>query len=288
MEHWGIAPREYLGGRINEHWLVESGGSRLVLRGYANEQFADIHYELVVLRRLEGLGWPVPVAVRELLHCEGRMWGLFTWLPGAPRLTNGVAEERARGRLLAALHDSTALIVDMGQRKGCGLAEEVVGDPELLPLIEDYARIYPVEGQIMRWHLDEALERFAHIDLKAAETIVLHSDFAPWNLLYEGKKLTGILDFEGTHLNYRVSDFALSWRGDHHEVIDGYEEVHELTELDRELLIPAYWSWLFLGVRDEIKGMVAGNTPPHGFEWQVKHLMRRSGILGERVAVYPR
>ena len=109
-----------------------------------------------------------------------------------------------------------------------------------MPLLRDYETIYPAEARIMLWHLDKALEYFASLDLHDAETIVVHSDFTPWNLLFKGETMTGILDFEASHLNYRVADFALSWRGAHDKVIEGYEQVHKLSDLDWELLVPTY------------------------------------------------
>ena len=288
MRHRGVTPIEYLGGRWNKHWVVESGGSRLVLRGYSPDPWDDIDYELEVLRRLRGLGWPVPVAVEEPVHVGGRTWCLFTWLPGICRPSADSSEERrARGRLLAELHGSTARIAKMGQRGGFGRSDEMIRDPELVSLIRSYERIHPAEGHIMRWHLDRAHEAFERIDVETAETIVLHSDFTRWNLLFEGDSLTGILDFEATHLNYRVADFALSWRGQYDEVIEGYQEVQKLTDLDWELLVPVYWSWIFLGVRKEIKAMLSGKVLPHGFEWQVNHLKKRSGLLGRQAPQYP-
>ncbi len=288
MRHWGVTPIEYFGGQSNAHWLVESGGSRLVLRGYAPEPLGDIAYELAVLRRLRALGWPVPAAVAEPMHFGGRTWCLFVWLPGECRPPEkNAAEQRARGRLLAELHGSTASLVAMGQRGGFGRSEEVVRDPALVSLIRAYERIAPTEGHIMRWHLDQAQEAFASIGLETAETIVLHSDFTRWNLLFEGERLTGILDFEATHLNYRVADFALSWRGEHDAVIEGYQEVRKLTDRDWALLVPAYWSWIYLGLKKEIEAVIAGNVPLHGFEWQVRHLMKRSGLIGRRAPRYP-
>ena len=130
----------------------------------------------------------------------------------------------------------------MGQRRGFGLADEVIGDPELVGLIQGYEKFRLSEGHVVRWHIDQALEGFDRLDLESAETTVLHSDFAPWNLLYEGEILTGILDFDATHLNYRGADFANSWRGYQDEVIEGYEEVHKLSDLDWELLVPAFWA----------------------------------------------
>jgi len=288
MQHWGMNPVSYLGGRANQHWLVESHGSRLVLRGYAPAHFDDIDYELALLRRLQGLGWPVTAPVEKPIQCGGRTWCLFTLLSGVCRsLVNSAEEKRARGRLLAELHDATAGFAEMGQRSGFGRSDELIYDPALLSSIRAYEHLYPTEGHVMRWHLDQAQAAFACINVETAETIVLHSDFTQWNLLFEGERLTGILDFEATHMNYRVADFALSWRGKHDEVIDGYQEVHRLTDLDWELLIPVYWSWLFIGVKKEIDAMLSGKASLHRSEWQMKQLMGRSGLLGQRAPRYP-
>jgi thiamine kinase-like enzyme len=150
----------------------------------------------------------------------------------------------------------------MGQRRGFSLSNEVVCDPELVATVREYEGVCPAEGHIMRWHIERAQEDFEGIDLDGAETIVLHGDLAPWNLLFEGEKLTRILDFEGSHLNYRVADFSNSWRGYQDEVIEGYEEVQPLTDLDWQLLVPVWWSWMFIGVKDEIKAALSGGRRP--------------------------
>jgi hypothetical protein len=91
-------------------------------------------------------------------------------------------------------------------------------------------------------------------------------------LTVQGDHLTGVLDFESTHLNYRVADFALSWRGHLPGVLKGYTDVSPLSQLDRELLLPVFWAWMFIGVKEQILGMLTGQRPFHGFEWQVRHL----------------
>jgi aminoglycoside phosphotransferase (APT) family kinase protein len=186
---------------------------------------------------------------------------------------------------LARLHEATASLVDMGQRRGFRTADEVVCDPRLLEAIRKYERVRPAAGHAMRWHLDKACEMFDGLPLDGVETIVLHGDFTPWNMLFEGERVSGIVDFEATHLNYRVSDFALSWRGHQDEVVQGYEQVRALNELDWQLLVPCYWSWLFLGTQEEISLMIHENAPYHDFAWQVRHLIGRSKI--SRVGVYP-
>ncbi len=288
LRRWDITPIEYLGRRHNEHWFVESRGTGLVLRGYPKKPFADIAYELDVLRHLFASGWPVPNVTEEPVVADGRTWCLFSRLPGGIRRSDTSPEQRrARGRVLAQLHDATSLLAGMGQREGFSLSNEVVRDPDLVPAVREYERVYPAEGHVMRWHIDRALEDFASIDLDGAETTVVHGDFAPWNLLFEGERLTGILDFEVTHLGYRVADFANSWRGYQDEVIGGYEEVHPLNEVDWQLLAPVYFAWMFIGVKDEINAMLSGETPFTDFEWQIRHLVRREGLLGQRADRYP-
>ena len=237
VRQWEISQISYLGGRYNHHWLVERRGHRLVLRAYSAEPFDDIPYELEVLRRLAESEWPVPSAVDEPIAVDGRTWTLFTWLPGVPPTETGPDERRARGRLLAQLHESATPLARMGQREGFGRSHEVVADPEMLHLVEAYEHFSPAEGHIMRWHLE--------------------------------------------------ADFANAWRGYQDEVIDGYQEVRRLTDLERQLLIPAYWSWMFLGVKREIEAIVAGTTQPHGFEWQIRHILRREGRYGRAAEPYP-
>ena len=286
-QRWGIEPVDYLGGRQKQSWLVESGRSRLVARRYPEHPFPDIAYELEVLARLDEHGWPVPTAVEEPVEIDGRTWCLSKYLPGTSWTAEGPEDRRERGRSLAKLHEATTPLTEMGQRRGFGLSDEVIGDPELVDVIRQYEKLRPTEGHVVRWHIDQARESFGRLDLGRAEKTVLHSDFAPWNLLYEGESLTGILDFDATHLNYRVADFALAWRGNQDEVIEGYEEVHKLSGLDWELLVPVFWAWLFLGVKQAIKTTMAENGTPPSLEWQVKHLLRRDGLVGRTAPAYP-
>lgn len=87
-------------------------------------------------------------------------------------------------------------------------------------------------------------------------------------------------------MNYRVADFANSWRGYQDEVIEGYEEVNKLSGPDWELLVPAYWAWMFIGVRKAIESALTENADPPDFEWQIRHLMRREGLTGRLARPY--
>lgn len=269
LEHYGIdAVVADLGGSSNRHWLVEAGGERLVLRRYGS-QIGDVAYELRVLDRLRVLGWPVPYAAAALHERTGRTWGLFVWLPGSPRPRHDGARER--GRLLGRFALDLETLADLGQRAGVRPADEVVADALLDARLRELEPRFPEETRVMRWHLDRARELFGGLDLPAARRSVVHGDFVGWNLLYEGDRLTGIVDFEATHLNYRVSEFALAWRGVYDEVILGYDDVNRLSDLDRALVAPTWWAWL-------LWGLVPDYDEPD-LEWTVRKLLTRTPLM---------
>ncbi len=277
----------YLGGRANQHWRVSSPIGPAVLRRYQARPLGAIGYELKVLAELNRRGWPTPVALTDPIEAHGRVWCLFAWRPGHPVEQRNTTESlRRRGRLLARLHADTELLAGFGQRSGCARAEELVSDPVLIERLRQYERLFPEPGRILRWHADKAAEYFAELDLTDRTLIVLHGDFADQNLLYQGKKLTGLLDFEATHLNHRASEFALSWRGKYDELVHAYDEVRPLDGLDWALLTPTLWAWTFLGVAEELDRVVSGQEQPHGFDWQIGMLLRRSPLMGRAQEPY--
>lgn len=259
-----------------------------VIRRYQSRPQGEIGYELAVLQALNTLGWSVPVPLADPIEFQGRIWCLFTWLPGvSPPATNTPADLQRRGQLLARLHADTQSLTGLGQRPGCAHAENIVADPRLTSRLRAYERLFPWQGRIMRWHQDRAHEHFDRLDLHARHLIVLHGDFTNRNLLYKRGHLSGIVDFEGTHLNHRASEFALAWRGKHDAVIHAYNDIHRLDEIDWALLTPTLWSWVFLGVADELERILTGIKPAHGFDWQIGMLLRRSPLMGSAQTPYP-
>lgn len=227
---YGVVVESYLGGRANKHWLVRRGADRCVLRQYQVHPLGEVGYEIDVLRRLDEIGWRTPIAVADPIESDGRVCCLFRWLPGTAPATRDTPEEhRWRGRLLAELHADMEQLRDLGQRPGCRTAAEVAEDPRLVTGLRRYASWYPDEARIMRWHLERARDRFAQLDTATSPLLVLHGDFCNRNLLYQNDQLTGVIDFEATHLNHRVSEFAHAWRGKHDDVIHGYTEVRATT-----------------------------------------------------------
>jgi Ser/Thr protein kinase RdoA (MazF antagonist) len=119
----------------------------------------------------------------------------------------------------------------------------------------------------MKERLDELLPH-------APAPVVIHGDLTPWNIRYARGSLSAVLDFDAAHLDLRVADFALSWRGQYEEVVRGYEEVWPLEPAERELIVPVYWAWV---IASAVAGLDAGATST---EWAVRHLLRTEHVRG--------
>src|SRR4051812_41948946 len=79
LRGWAITTIAYLGGRRNQHWLVSSGNTELVLHASP----IDISYELQVQQHLHRAGWPVAQLILEPTKIDGRTWCLLERLPGS-------------------------------------------------------------------------------------------------------------------------------------------------------------------------------------------------------------
>lgn len=284
--HFGVEPtsiRRVRRGR-NTHWIVRASTERVVLRRYSDHcGRAEVSYELAVLRHMRGRGWPVHAPIGEPLESSAGIWCLFPYLAGrspTPRSAVGRhAEQVARGRLLARLHDDLGALRPLGQRRGWLTTPEGLydrgGKRPADEVLRDFARRDPDRGRILLGYSDIAREQLAALMPKAPAPTVIHGDLTPWNMRYAAGRLTAILDFDGAHLDLRVADFALSWRGRHEGVLEGYEAESPLSEVERELLLPVYWASM---VADAVADIDEGNGDP---QWALTHLLRQPS---ERVA----
>jgi aminoglycoside phosphotransferase (APT) family kinase protein len=274
LEQFGVRLIAPLGGRLNLHWLVEARRERLVLRRWL-QPADEIDYELRLLERIAALGWPVAPAVAGPIELAGHVWSLAPFLPGDPPSEKySVAEQRARGRLLAAFHADLAQLGAFGQRGTWRRCEDTLGDPTLDQLLTEHERARPEEVRILRWHLHRARDRAAGLPLQNRPGIVIHGDFSPWNLHFIDGRLSGILDFELAHWDHRIGDFALAWRGKYDDVIHGYAEVAPLEPEEWELLTPLWWAFLIDGACYYLRDGVRDDG------WTIKQLLRRSALMG--------
>lgn len=274
LEAWGVRMVAPLGGRLNQHWLVQGRGEPRVLRLWSQSR-DEIAYELRLLEAIAARGWPVASAVEPPMEIDGRVWCLFPFLQGdPPSVEDPMAEQRRRGRLLAEFHADLAQLPPCAQRGDWRRCEEILADPALDRILAERERERPEEVRILRWHLDRSRVRIAGLQPHIRPGMIVHGDFTPWNLRYHEGRLSGILDFELAHWDHRVGDFALSWRGKYDLLVQAYAEVSPLEPEEWELLTPMWWAGL---IEDACRHLAAGT---HDDGWVLKSLLRRSPLMG--------
>lgn len=245
----------------NDHWRVATVDGDIFLRRSGPARTHDaVTYELMILQRLATRGWPVPRPVGGPMVSDGRVWVAFRALPGRMRRPRSEVsrreEQRERGRLLGQLHVDLAGMADLGQKPGFARAEDSFAglDGQLVQL----SRTRPDEARALQRHLDETRQALDTLRAATREAQVIHADFSTWNLLHAGGEVSGLLDFDLSHVNHRVADFAVSWRGAHDDVVLGYTEVNPLAPIDWELLVPVFRAWYL----DQASQKFVGSTIP--------------------------
>ena len=293
LELFGVRLVAPLGGRINQHWLVEASGERFVLRCWGQSPLIDdaalvdvsVGYEVRLVGYLAGLGWPVAPVIVGPTNIAGQLWSLAPFLPGeVPALNSkihgGREEQRARGRLLAEFHAGLAQVPNSSQRPGWRRCEEILADPWLDETLSQNERERSEEVGILWWHLAQAREQIAVLSLEARPSTIVHGDWTPWNLRFTGGRLSGILDFELAHNDHRVADFALSWRGKYNDVILGYAEVSPLEPEEWALITPLWWTTLIHLACLDMRAGVKDDG------WALGKLLLRSPLMGRNAAEY--
>lgn len=282
IEHWSLRDVSYLGGVRSRTWRAQRGSSTFAVKWLPAEVETDWQYETRVMDALRSVNWPTPLLAEEPIVRPDGVWRLFAWLPGKPADTeHPAAEEHARGQLLAEFHAASASLDVAGRRAGFVLPRQAVDDPLLDRWLRVHEQRLPQEGRILRAYREAAAAHLADPEIDAPSGVI-HGDFTPWNLLFNRGGLSGVLDFEACHHNHLIADFALAWRGDHDEVLRGYDAVRPLSQLEWHLVRPTYWAWLFLGVREILASHYSqpgGASRPAGLEWQVRHLLKDSELL---------
>jgi Ser/Thr protein kinase RdoA (MazF antagonist) len=219
--------------RRNLHWRIQSAVGTFVLRAYRVTQTAAmIDYELAVLRHLHGRGWPVAMPVGPPVWRDSRAFALFPLLPGAPRVPEGVEQTRDRGRLLARLHRDLDVIADvLGQRPGWKRTDVIMSRTKWQHAQDALASLRVSHADVVQpiiLHVAELTDRLPDAT-KTLPTTIVHGDLIAQNVLFQHSQLTGIIDFDSTHLDLRAADIACARRNRNDAVVVGYSDVSTIS-----------------------------------------------------------
>ena len=237
--------------RGNGNWLVETAAAeRFVLRRYhpqATRQ--DLAYEQAVLGYLADIGWVVPAALSPPVCWEGRWYCLTRYVPGEAVRAEDAGQRRRRGRDLARLHLALRGAEErIGQRPGWRPQHSAVTVRTANQWEECVRGLASVSPRLAAWAeaaATQAGESLASLGADELPVMVVHGDFAEWNVHYDQGRLAGVIDFDLTHVDSRPYELAIARAYRAPEMLDAYRAElaacgWPLSELEEAAIGPVY------------------------------------------------
>ena len=154
---------------------------------------------------------------------DGRVARLLTWLPGS---TEHHLDPFDAGRALGQVSDALSTFDHPAAHR------DFVWDIARLDLVRDLQKRFPSD------EVAEVFTLWDSLDLSGLPRQVIHNDFHPGNVLSDGSRITGILDFGDVVHTARVVDVAvaLCYFGWDDELVAGFETVVPLKAEERDAL----------------------------------------------------
>jgi homoserine kinase type II len=235
----------------NGNWLVETADrQRLVLRGYHPQTTApDLAYEHAVLGHLARLGWVVPAAVGQPVCWRGRWYCLTRYVPGQAVRHEDPGQRARRGRDLAQLHLALRGAAELvGQRPGWRSQHSAVTVNAGYPWDERVRGLAAVSPRLAEWARGAAAQAHGSLAALGADELpvmVVHGDFAEWNVHYDRGRLAGVIDFGLAHLDSRPFELAIARAYRAPEMVEAYRAElaaggWALSGLEEAALTPVY------------------------------------------------
>jgi homoserine kinase type II len=241
-------------GVENSNYLVDTTTGRFILTLYEKRVDAgDLPFFLDLLDHLADKGIAAPPAIKDrdgraIQTVGGRPACLIRFLPGVSLSHPTPAQARAAGLALGQMH---AALRDFPLTR-----PNSMGVDTWRPLFERCGRsldeIAPGFHDAMGFAIEDVVRDW---DAGKHDVSTIHADLFPDNVLMQGERVTGLIDFYFACTDIRVYDLAVmhsAWSfdatGSHYDaavgdaVIAGYEQVFPLSAVER-----AQWPMLASG-----------------------------------------
>ena len=260
---------------INNYLLTSQGEFILRIYKYGVRTHLGIGLEIEVINHLHQKGLPVARAFQNKSGnyiTKAKLGGkeldiaLFSFVPGETRPHPTLAELQEIGRSLANLHRGLADFTAGHTKKYFRLKFETLRLATKISsrLKENwlYPKVTTPEELRSLWRVDReyllALDRRFGSNLRAVS--IVHGDFHPGNIKFEGNKISGIFDFDNLIHAPRLLDLAIClaqfkyWHASLPQdtlgsvsapLLSGYESKISISREEKRLIydLTSFWLW---------------------------------------------
>ncbi len=208
LEAYGITPHsctKTARGLVNYNWIVDAGKNKYILRGSRFKKRKELEFEIKYLNYLKthGFEYQIPSAVRSraghfVKEFSGINFWVYTYIDGEFKRH----PERQELRAIAVMMGKYHTILEQSQF-GVSHKKDIIRMNSIITGIKRQSN--RLRGNSS--HIDSLYLKYSKILVPAAENLCLegysklkryplHRDFGMRNFLWNGKQLTGIIDFE--------------------------------------------------------------------------------------------
>lgn len=209
-----------VGGLTNDNFFVDTDQGQFFLRRRNLAYPPDsIDFELSLIDHLVADGFPTAPVIRTAdgafrVELNGRYWEMYRRLAGEHFKVENLEQVRSAARLLARFHKAAADYpvrpshikdrdVDLSK------AQRVIDQFET----EGGRRLGPI-GPLVMPRIADFFRSQAEVVITCVQPLtdlpktLIHGDFQPSNVLFQGSEAVALLDFGDTSLFYRAYDVA--------------------------------------------------------------------------------
>lgn len=265
-----------LPARSNESWRVRRGGEDLVLRRHLDPLVRG--HELIgrsadwqskVRDLAADRGWPAPVSIGEQVDYAGSWWTLEQFLPGQHR----PIPTEVRAKIIADWHETNLPVGALGKQPGALDHLAILNDSDAKGVLRSC--LDELDRSWLLRRLDQTASLSDGIDWTASRIVLVHGDLIDDNLLWSGKRLTGILDFELATVDRRVTEAVLTWRCRHDDLVFALHDIAPLNEHEWRMLLVDWWAHLLTLASVNLR---LGRQPER---WELDALRRETPLSRE-------
>ncbi len=204
-------------GFVNENWIVETAQGRYFLkRRHPQLRQPDlIHAQHELIGRLRQAGFPAPTIVPTLkgetfLVLDGELYDIQEYIEGEPYDHERPAHLEEAALTLGRYHTSVEGFATQALRHRGELYSPAAASRTLTSLIEAWqldrdAELAEIARELEAQVTDLAVRFAAH---GALSHLVIHGDYYANNLLFDGDRIVGVVDYDKASWQPRVAELA--------------------------------------------------------------------------------